>query len=222
MNAQLDSIRDRAALLLAEIPSNVTLEAAVKKRSAQEAAAAYEGGIRIFGHNYVQEAQRMLPDITFSAQWHLIGHLQSNKASVAVDAFDMIETLDSLNLAQRLNQYCEKSGKILPVLIEVNSGREANKNGVMPEAVEALAVQISGLKNLKLDGLMTMGPLSAEERDSRPYFKTTRLIFEALSRFELSTGGMRVLSMGMSGSYRVAIDEGATIIRLGTALFGPR
>ncbi len=222
MNAHLDAIRNKAAALLAEMPPGVTLEAAAKKRSPAEVTAAFEGGIRVFGHNYVQEAQRMLTAIKFSAEWHLIGHLQSNKAGAAVQSFDMLETVDSLKLAQRLNQVCIAIRKVMPVLIEVNSGREENKNGVMPEDVVTLALQIAGLPNLRLEGLMTMGPLSAEERDSRPFFNTTRKIFEALSGADLGSGAMRVLSMGMSGSYRVALDEGANLVRLGTAIFGAR
>ena len=222
MNAHLEFIRSQAARLLAEMPAGVTLEAAVKKRNPEEVAAAYEGGIRVFGHNYVQEAQQMLASVYFNAEWHLIGHLQSNKAVTAVQLFNLLETIDSYKLALRLESVCSAAGKTMPVLIEVNSGREENKTGVMPEEVEVLAQKIAELPHLSLKGLMTMGPLSSEERDSRPYFKTTRQIFEILSHSSLGQGRMSVLSMGMSGSYRAALDEGANLIRLGTAIFGAR
>ena len=183
---------------------------------------AIEAGITHFGYNYVNEALPIIQEIGSRANWHMIGHLQRNKAKMVVENFDMIETVDSWKLAQTLNRYCENSQKIMPVLVEVNSGYEENKTGVLPEKVDELVIQISTLKNIRVEGLMTMGPRIGNPEDSRPYFKTTRAIFERLATMGLENISMNFLSMGMSNSYRIAIEEGANIIRIGTILFGER
>jgi pyridoxal phosphate enzyme (YggS family) len=215
----LDRIKENTERLLKEIPAEVTLLAAAKTRTPEEVRAAWEAGIRCFGHNYVQEAQVMLPQIDFRAEWHMIGHLQRNKADLAVSLFDLMETVDSPRLARALEKYCAQQEKVLPVFIEVNSGREENKDGALPEAVDELAAVIGALPHLKLQGLMTMGPLTGDEELSRPYFKTTCEIFE---RIKKENSEVRWLSMGMSHSYLTAIEEGANLVRIGTALFGPR
>jgi hypothetical protein len=215
----LKLIGQNAENLLHEIPEDVTLLAAAKTRTPEEVRAAWEAGIRCFGHNYVQEAQAMLPQLDFRAEWHMIGHLQRNKADLAVSLFDLVETVDSARLARALEKYCAQQEKSLPVFIEVNSGREENKDGALPEAVDELAAVIGTLPHLKLQGLMTMGPLTGEPELSRPYFKTTREIFD---RIKKEYPELRWLSMGMSHSYKVAVDEGANLVRIGTALFGPR
>ncbi|MCD6356089.1 MAG: YggS family pyridoxal phosphate-dependent enzyme, partial [Anaerolineaceae bacterium] len=175
-----------------------------------------------FGHNYVQEAQGMIPIAEFSVHWHMIGHLQRNKTRAAVRLFDMIETLDSLRLGKELEKRCAEIDKVMPVLIEVNSGREENKDGIMPEEASALAEWVSGQAHLQLMGLMTMGPLTGDPELSRPFYKETRRLFEEIKRLKLPGTDMRILSMGMSNSYHVAIDDGANLIRLGTIIFGPR
>jgi len=210
--ADLRLIRLNTERLLSELPKGVTLLAAVKKRTSAEVEAAFQAGIRHFGHNYVQEAKAMIPDLQFKANWHLIGHLQRNKARDAAALFDMVESLDSIRLANALERQCELQGKHLSVLIEVNSGREEYKTGVLPEEVDDLAATLSGFKHLKLAGLMTMGPFTGNPEDARPYFVETRKIFERLSGADIP----------MSNSYRVAIEEGANLIRIGTELFGPR
>jgi hypothetical protein len=215
----LDRIKENAERLLKEIPGEVTLLAAVKTRSVEEVRAAWQAGVRCFGHNYVQEAQTMLPQTDFKAEWHMIGHLQRNKADLAVSLFDLVETLDSPRLARALEKHCAEQQKVLPVFIEINSGREENKDGALPEDVDALAEFIGTLPHLRLQGLMTMGPLTGDSELSRPYFKTTREIFE---RIKKEYSGVRWLSMGMSHSYSVAIEEGANLVRIGTALFGLR
>ncbi|MDK2980615.1 MAG: dependent protein [Chloroflexota bacterium] len=215
----LDRIKDNAEKILKEIPTEVTLLAAAKTRTPDEVKAAWQAGVHCFGHNYVQEAEAMLPQLDLQAEWHLIGHLQRNKADLAVALFDLVETVDSPRLARALEKYCAKLEKELPVLIEVNSGREENKDGVLPEAVDELVELLAALPHLHLQGLMTMGPLTGDAELSRPYFKTTREIFE---RIKKENPAMRWLSMGMSHSYRVAIEEGANLVRIGTALFGPR
>jgi len=149
----------------------------------------------------------------------MIGHLQRNKVSQALGLFDMVESIDSERLIHELEKHCAQQEKVLPVLIEVNSGCEQNKSGVLPEEVDELAALLRSCPHLSLQGLMTIGPLSGDAQQSRPFFRTTREIFERL-RKENPT--MRWLSMGMSHSYQVAIEEGANLVRIGTSLFGPR
>jgi pyridoxal phosphate enzyme (YggS family) len=152
----------------------------------------------------------------------MIGHLQRNKVKKAVQLFDMIETIDSVRLAREVNKECAKLNKIMPVLIEINSGKESNKTGVMPENIIALIQQINNLSNLQILGLMTMGPRFGNPEDARPYFKTTKALFEQIKKLEIPRVEMRYLSMGMSNSYQIALDEGANIVRIGTRLFGSR
>lgn len=215
----LDLIRQNAEVLLKEIPKHVTLLAAAKTRSPQEIQAAYDAGITHFGHNYVQEAQAMLSDLDIQAEWHLIGYLQRNKANLAIQLFDMVETVDSPRLARELEKRCAQQDKKLSVLIEINSGREENKDGIFPENVGSLVNLITELPHIQLKGFMTMGPLTGDPDLSRPYFQKTYQIYESFKR---NDGNIVWLSMGMSHSYRIAIDEGANLVRIGTALFGPR
>jgi len=204
------------------LPPEVLLVAAAKTRLPEEVRAAIHAGIKIIGYNYVQEAERMYQVIGNKVQWHMIGHLQRNKVKKAVKLFDMIETIDSVQLAEEVNNRCASEGKIMPVLVEVNSGKESNKTGVLPENVDKLIMQISGLPNLRIQGLMTMGPRFGNPEDARPYFKATKSAFDRLSKAKIPNVEMRYLSMGMSNSYKIAIEEGANIIRVGTKLFGER
>ena len=181
---------------------------------------AFEAGLRHFGHNYIQEAQAMLSQLVFKAEWHLIGHLQRNKAREAAQLFNRIDSIDSIRLVQELEKHCAQQGKSLPVLIEVNSGREENTSGALPENVEELAAFISHQHHLCLEGLLTMGPRSGDPQESRPYFIETRRLFERLASLNLANTSMRTLSMGMSNSFQIAIQEGANMIRLGTEIFG--
>ena len=208
--------------LLRELPPGVKLVAAVKTRTPAEIAAAVQAGITILGENYVQEAADHLRAVGKIAQWHCIGRLQKNKIKKAVEIFDMIETVDSLELAQEIDKRCQPLGKIMPVLIEVNSGREPGKSGVLPEDVINLAETISPLPNVRLTGLMTMGPALGDPAASRPYFVATRRVFDEVKTRSLPNVTMQYLSMGMTNSYRVALAEGANMIRLGTLIFGER
>ena len=208
--------------ILSELPPGVKLVAAVKTRTPAEITAAVQAGISILGENYVQEAEDHFRTVGKIAQWHCIGHLQKNKIKKAVEIFDMIETVDSPEMAQEIDRRCQPFAKIMPVLIEVNSGREPMKSGVLPEGVAALAQSISTLHNVRLTGLMTMGPALGDPEASRPYFGATRQVFNDLKTRNLPNVTMRYLSMGMTNSYRVAIEEGANIIRLGTLIFGQR
>lgn len=202
------------------LPPGVMLVAAAKTRLPEEVRAAIHAGIKIVGYNYVQEAERMYQVIGNTVRWHMIGHLQRNKVKKAVKLFDMIETIDSVQLAEAIDNRCASEGKIMPVLIEINSGKESNKTGILPENVDKLIMQISGLPNLRIQGLMTMGPRFGNPEDARPYFKATKFAFDRLSKVGIPNVEMRHLSMGMSNSYKIAIEEGANIVRIGTKLFG--
>jgi len=164
----------------------------------------------------------MYPFVKDSVKWHLIGHLQRNKAKKASQIFDMIETIDSYKIALAVNQYCEEMNKVMPVLIEVNSGRESNKTGILPENAESLIRKISLLKHVHIQGLMTMGPRFGNPEDSRPYFKKTKALFDHLQQADIPQADFKYLSMGMSNSYKIAIEEGANMVRIGTRLFGKR
>jgi len=208
--------------ILETLPGGVTLVGAAKSRSADEVRAAIRAGVTCVGHNYVQEAGRMIPLVPEPVRWHMIGHLQTNKVKIAVSLFDMIETVDSLRLAQEIDRACAIQGKALTVLIEVNSGREPNKSGVMPDEVDALARALSELPHVRLKGLMTMGPRTGNPDDARPFFRVTKEAFDRLAAAGIPRAEIRYLSMGMSNSYRVAVEEGANMVRIGTLLFGER
>ena len=206
------------------LPKEVTLVVACKKRSSEEVLEAISAGATDLGENYVQEAEDMkstLGEEAKKVKWHFIGKLQKNKVNRALKAFDVIQTIDSLKLAKAVSKRAEKP---VSVLIEINIGSEFTKSGVEPdfENVKELAVEISKLENLKLEGLMTMGPRFGNPEDSRPFFKKTKEIFEKLKALEIPGVEMKTLSMGMSNSYQVAVEEGSNIVRVGTAIFGER
>jgi pyridoxal phosphate enzyme (YggS family) len=215
-------IKENVKQILAELPAGIELVAAAKQRTPQEIVEAIEAGIEIVGENYVQEAEQAFAVIGKKARWHFIGHLQTNKVRKAVPIFDMIETVDSLKLAEEIDKRCKQAQKTMSILIEINSGREAQKYGVLPEETEDLIKQIAPLANIKIMGLMTMGPFAGDPEDARPYFVETRKIFEKIKKQNIPQLEMKYLSMGMSNSYKVAIEEGANMVRLGTLLFGPR
>ena len=208
--------------ILSELPEGVQLVAAAKTRRPEEILEAVEAGVKIVGENYVQEAERACEVVGNRAKWHFIGHLQKNKVKKAVRIFDMIETVDSVEIAREIDKRCAQIGKVMPVLIEVNSGREKQKSGVFPEGVERLVREISALPNIRVMGLMTMGPRFGNPEDSRPYFVETRKIFEKVKRFSLPNIEMKYLSMGMTNSYKIAVEEGASVVRLGSKIFGER
>jgi pyridoxal phosphate enzyme (YggS family) len=217
-----EQIRGNVKRLLAELPKDVELEAAIKTRTIEEIMAAIEAGIKIVGENYIQEAERSFEVIGRVVKWHFIGHLQRNKVKKAVELFDIIETIDSFSIAEEVNRVSSKIGKIMPILIEINSGRELQKFGFLPEDVEELVVKISALSSVKIVGLMTMGPYEKEIEKLRPYFRATKEMFDQIKKSGIPAVDMRYLSMGMSDSYNIAIEEGANIVRLGTGIFGPR
>lgn len=215
-------IEKNAKKILEELPRGVELVAASKTRTPEEILQAIQAGIKIIGQNYVQEAQKAYSIIGQQAKWHFIGHLQRNKVKIAVEIFDMIETVDSIALASEIDKRCRRLGKIMPILIEINSGREQQKYGIFPEDMEDLTKKISGLKNIKIQGLMTMGPMFGNPEDARPYFVETKKIFDKIRTLDIPDIEMRYLSMGMTNSYLVAIEEGANLVRIGSKIFGPR
>jgi hypothetical protein len=215
-------ITENVQRILKELPAGVRLVAAAKTKLPVEVMEAVQAGIRIIGENYVQEAAQAYEVVGKLVQWHFIGHLQKNKVKKAVAIFDMIETVDSLELAAEIDRRSEQIGKIMPVLLELNSGREKQKSGILPEEVVPLAKEIAGLPNIRLMGLMTMGPQAAEPETYRPYFKTTRKVFEEVKSLNIPNVEMKYLSMGMTDSYKVAIEESANMVRLGTLIFGAR
>jgi pyridoxal phosphate enzyme (YggS family) len=215
-------IEENVKKILEELPPGVELMAAAKSRTPKEILRAVEAGVTIIGENYVQEALAAFEVVGPLVKWHFIGHLQKNKVKKAVQIFDMIETVDSIELAREIDKRCSQHGKIMPVLIEMNSGREPQKFGVLPEEAETLIKEMLSLQNVKIEGLMTMGPMFGDPENARPYFIETRKIFDQLRALPLPGVEMRYLSMGMTNSYKVAIEEGANIVRIGTKIFGPR
>jgi pyridoxal phosphate enzyme (YggS family) len=216
------SIRDNVARILRELPAGVELVAAAKTKTPAEILEAVEAGVVLIGENYVQEASDAFAAVGRRARWHFIGHLQSNKAKKAVEIFDVIETVDSADLAREIDKRCRNAGKTMSVLIEINSGEEDQKFGVAPADAEALIHEIAPLPNLKIEGLMTMGPFDGDPEAARPYFKITKGLFDRIGALGIPGVEMKRLSMGMTNSFRVALEEGANRIRLGTLIFGPR
>ncbi len=215
-------IKENIQRILKKLPEGVELVAAAKERTTAEVAEALEAGVKIVGENYLKEAQEKIAALGNKAKWHFIGHLQKNKVKKAIKIFDMIETLDSLALAEVLDKECKKINKVMPVLIEVNSAGEAQKQGVLAEDVERLLDEILQFANLKPMGLMTMGPWLDNPEDLRPFFKETKDLFDKIKGNYQGKLEWVYLSMGMSRSYKVAIEEGANLVRVGTAIFGER
>jgi pyridoxal phosphate enzyme (YggS family) len=215
-------IREKVKRILEELPPGVQLVGAGKTRSPEEILEAVEAGLEIVGENYVQEAERAFEVIGHRVKWHLIGHLQRNKAKKAVPIFDMIETVDSMKLACEIDRICHKTGKVMPVLIEINSGEEEQKAGVFPSRAASVIREIASLERIRVRGLMTMGPFTGDPEEARPYFRIARELFEAIRAMQIPGVDLRYLSMGMSNSYRIALEEGANLVRIGTKIFGER
>lgn len=217
------AIRERIAAACARVsrdPKTVTLVAVSKGHPPESIRAAAEAGHTVFGENRVQEAKAKIPHCPGRARWHMIGHLQSNKARDAVNLFEMIESVDSLSLATEVNKWAEKSAKTMPLLLEVNVAGESSKFGYNPEALLAELMQINALPKIELRGLMTMAPWTQEAEKVRPVFRRLRELKEKCE--QILGAPLPHLSMGMSGDFEMALEEGATIVRIGTALFGTR
>ena len=207
-------------------PEEVTLMAVSKTFAAERVREAYRAGLRVFGENRVQEfagKAEALADLE-DAEWHMIGHLQTNKALRAVELFTAIDSVDSLRLAEKLNSSAGQLGKKLSVLIEINVGGEAAKSGTPLESpeLEKLLLAAPQLEHLEFRGLMTIPPFSDDPQQARPYFGKLRQLLEQILSRRLPKASMEVLSMGMSHDFEIAIEEGSTCVRVGTAIFGER
>jgi len=201
-------------------PADVALMGVSKNHPPESVAEAARCGLALFGENRVQEAKAKIPLSPGNLEWHLIGHLQSNKCRDAVALFSMIQSVDSLRLAEELDKTAEKQAKTMKILLEVNVAGEASKFGYKPETVLADLDAINALPRLELHGLMTIAPYTRLSENVRPYFRRLRELKDAC---EQKMGvPLPVLSMGMSGDFEMAIEEGSTLVRIGTALFGER
>jgi pyridoxal phosphate enzyme (YggS family) len=212
--------------LRSEIPDHVTIVLAAKTRTNEEIEEAISAGATDIGENYLQEAEKAYAGVSDpkKVKWHMIGHLQTRKINKALKIFDVVQTIDSIDKALEINKKAEAQNiESLEVYIEVNIGDEESKAGMSGDydEIEKLAEKISGMNRLKLKGIMTMGPFIDPE-ELRPYFKTTKKIFDKIKTKNLPNVDLQVLSMGMSDSYKVAIEEGSNMVRLGTIVFGAR
>jgi PLP dependent protein len=227
--ANIERIRQRveaAARRAGRRPEEVTLMAVSKTFPAASIREAYRAGLRVFGESRVQEfsakAESLgdLPDI----EWRMIGHLQGNKAAKAVELFTAVDSVDSLRLAQKLDSAARQAGKKLPILIEINVGGEAAKNGLDSESEELRAILQAGpvLDNLEIRGLMTVPPFTDDPEDARPHFRKLRELRDRIAARQLPAVALGALSMGMSHDFEVAVEEGSTCVRVGTAIFGER
>jgi len=215
-------IKENIENILQQLPAHVELVVATKGRSISEIEEVLSFGAHIIGENYVQEAVKKISVLGHAVQWHCIGHLQKNKVKLAAQIFDVIETLDSFELAHLLDNACSKIHKIMPVLFEVNSGAEKQKNGMAVEALDDFILKIQPLSHIKPVGLMTMGPFVKNLEEIRPFFRRTKEAFLKIKNTHPQLADWKYLSMGMSDTYRIAVEEGANMVRIGTAIFGPR
>jgi len=224
--AQVRERLDAAAHRTGRRSEDIALMAVSKTFPTERIREAYAAGLRLFGENRVQEFAGKTDSLRdlHGAAWHLIGHLQTNKAAKAVELFTAVDSVDSLRLAQKLNASAQQLGKKLAVLIEINVGGEAAKSGVAPESreLEDLLLAAPELEHLELAGLMTVPPFADDPREARPYFRKLRELRASIAARKLPAVVMSQLSMGMSHDFEVAIEEGSTCVRVGTAIFGER
>ena len=214
---------EQAAVRCGRDPVSVRLLAVSKTVSAQSVKEAIDAGIRLLGENYIQEAREKIDALMGSpATWHFIGHLQTNKARFAVELFDLIHSVDSLKLARELDKQARRQGKAQQILIQVNIAEEKSKSGITEQAAPQLIREVSRCDNLSVRGLMTMPPFFNAPEKVRPYFKALRQLAHRIGAMNIEGVTMTELSMGMTGDFEVAVEEGATIVRVGTAIFGER
>lgn len=212
-----------AAIDAGRNPSDIRIVAVSKKMSPDRVKSAVADGAGILGENYIQEAREKITTLShLPVSWHFIGHLQSNKAKYAVRLFDLIHSVDSLKLAEEIDRQAKRIEKIQEILVQVNVAREESKSGATLAATPALVRDISRLEHVRIKGLMTMPPFFGDPERARPFFKSLRTLSLELSDMKIPNIQMRELSMGMSGDFEAAIAEGATLVRVGTAIFGAR
>jgi len=217
IRASLERVRERiarAAERAGRRPDDVLLVGVSKTVDVERIRRAIDAGLGILGENRVQEARGKIAALGRPVEWHLIGHLQTNKTKDALELFDLIHSLDRVELARELDRRAQARGRAVEALVQVNVAAEATKGGWPPDALEAALEALAGLAHVKVRGLMAMPPEAARADDSRPWFRRLRALAER--------HGLRELSMGMSGDFEVAVEEGATMVRVGTAIFGPR
>lgn len=205
-----------------ELPDGVTIVAAAKTRSADEIREVIDAGASVIGENYVQEGRdvrRELGEMARTVRWDMIGHLQSNKINDALRHFDLVQTVDRMKVARGINKRVNEE---FPVYVQVNIGEESTKYGVMPDEAEELVQEVARMDNLCVKGLMTMEPYFDDPEKARPYFRRMKELYDCLRDRNIPGLDLDVLSMGMTNSFRVAVDEGANMVRIGTAIFGPR
>ncbi|MGC8971198.1 MAG: YggS family pyridoxal phosphate-dependent enzyme [bacterium] len=216
-------IRDNVQKILQELPPGVELVAVIKGRSTEDILCAIDAGVKILGVNYIRDVRNLFPVIDKRVSWHYIGITKIEKHDLFrrkfLEVFDMLETIDSVELAIELDKKCASIEKVMPILIEVNIAREPQKSGLDPDIVEDAIREISRLRYIRVMGLMTMGPLLNDPEDLRPYFKEMKSLFNHIKDLQIPNTEIKYLSMGMSDSYRVAVEEGANIVRIGTKLF---
>ncbi len=200
----------------------VTLLAVSKTKPVELLMEAYECGIRMFGENKVQEICDKMPKLPSDIKWHMIGHLQRNKVKAVIDKACLIHSVDSLRLAEKISYEATEAGIVMPVLLEINIAREETKFGFTDDEAENALREISQLPGLRIDGLMTSAPFVTDPEDNRVYFKAMKDLSMDLKTKNIYNSPMNVLSMGMTGDFEVAIEEGSTIVRIGTAVFGER
>ncbi len=226
MKDNIDKIRERircAATESGRDPDAVTLVAVTKTMSLETVEKAIDLGINIVGENYIQEARNKFNALYDKpVKWHFIGHLQSNKAKYAVRIFDLIHSVDSVKLAKEINKHADKNNKIQDILVQVNISEEASKSGVTKDETINIIKNISCMENIRVKGLMTMPPFFNAPEKVRPYFKALNDLKTEIEKENIPNVRMEHLSMGMTGDFEVAIKEGATLVRIGTAIFGER
>lgn len=213
---------DRAAKRAGRDPEEIKLVTVSKTVEPARIREAIEAGVTILGENYVQEARRKIEEIGHGIQWHMIGHLQANKAKYAVTLFDYVHSIDGISLAREIDRRAAQKGRRVRALVEVNLSGEISKFGIPPEDVMELIQQVAPLKHIAIEGLMTMPPYFDDPERARPYFVELRELRDRVRVEEIEGVRMDELSMGMSGDFEAAIEEGATMIRVGTAIFGER
>jgi pyridoxal phosphate enzyme (YggS family) len=225
ISENLKQVQDKianAAIKSGRTPDSVKLVGVTKTVDLDRIKEAISAGLRLLGENYVQEARDKVNQLSHEVSWHLIGRLQTNKAKYAVKLFDMIETVDSIKLAVELNRRAQPLGRVIPILIQLNLAAEQTKGGLKSPDCLPLIVQIAELQHLQVRGLMTMPPFFDDPEGARPYFRQLREMSQEIAAAAVPGVKMAELSMGMSGDFEAAIEEGATLVRVGTAIFGER
>ena len=213
---------EEACLKAGRDPKEVTLISVTKTKPLPDLREAYEAGERNFGENKVQELVSKIDELPSDIKWHMIGHLQRNKVRQIIGRVELIHSVDSYRLAEEINIQSIKKNIITPVLIEVNIGEEISKFGVRPDEAEELIREIAELKNVEVRGLMTVAPAFDDPEETRPLFRSMHNLFVDIKNKNIDNVNMCILSMGMTNDYKIAVEEGATMVRVGTAIFGPR